>query len=179
MTAPAAYSPAQKALHWAVAVLTVCLIAAGLLMTSLGDGDLKNRIYELHKSFGLLVLAMMLPRIVVRALRGGPPPESDMPGWQKSAARTSHALLYLLAVVVPTLGWAGTSACCAPLDWFGVLPVTLPIGGGMETGSKILGVHRVLALTLAALAALHASAALHHHLVRRDGTLRRMLPGSL
>lgn len=171
----AAYTPAQKALHWLVAALVAGLVAAGLVMTNLGDGDLKNGIYELHKSFGLVVLAALLPRAVLRALRGAPPPV-PMPAWQRLASRVSHGLLYALAVLVPVLGWAGTSACCAPVTWFGVLPLTLPIGGGMDTGAAILGVHRVLALTLAALATLHAAAALHHHFIRRDATLRRMLP---
>jgi cytochrome b561 len=171
----AAWSPGQKALHWLVAALVAGLVAAGLAMTNLGDGDLKNRLYELHKSFGLVVLAALLPRLVLRALRGAPPPV-PMPAWQRLAARASHGLLYALAVVVPVLGWAGTSACCAPVEWFGLLPLTLPIGGGMERGAAILAVHRVLALTLAGLAVLHAGAALHHHLVRRDAALRRILP---
>lgn len=170
-----AYSPAQKALHWLVAALVVGLVTAGLIMTNMEDGDLKNGIYELHKSFGLLVLAVLVPRAVLRAVRGAPPPV-PMPAWQRTASRVSHALLYALAVIVPVLGWAGTSACCAPVMWFGWLPTTLPIGGGMERGEAILGVHRVLALTLAGLAAIHTLAALHHHLIRRDATLRRMLP---
>ena len=171
-----AYSPAQKALHWLMAALIAGLVLAGLAMTNLGDGDLKDRLYELHKSFGLLVLAALLPRAVLRALRGAPPPV-PMPRWRRSAARLSHALLYALAALVPVLGWAGTSACCAPVLWFGWLPATLPVASSMETGGAILAVHRVLALTLAGLAALHAAAALHHHVIRRDATLRRMLPG--
>lgn len=80
-------------------------------------------------------------------------------------------------MAVPLLGWAGTSACCAPVMLYFTLPLTLPISGGMPVGEAILRVHQVAAFTLVALVLLHAAAALHHHLVRRDGTLRRMLPG--
>lgn len=170
------YTPAQKTLHWLVAILIVGLVAVGLFMVGMPDGDAKNRIYELHKSFGLLVLAVLIVRLVVRFVRGAPPPVAGIPQWQRRVAPVTHALLYVLAVVVPVLGWSGTSACCAPVEWFGVLPLTLPIGGGMDRGEAILTIHKVLALTLAGLATLHLVAALHHHFVRRDATLRRMLP---
>jgi cytochrome b561 len=48
----------------------------------------------------------------------------------------------------------------------------------MPVGEAILKVHQVAAFTLVALVALHVAAALHHHIVRRDGALRRMLPGN-
>jgi cytochrome b561 len=177
MTRPLAYAPSQKVLHWLVAGLVALLVPLALAMTNLPEGPLTNQLYEWHKSFGLTVLALVLARLLVRAARGAPGPVAGLPAWQRRAAALSHAILYGLIVLVPLLGWAGTSACCAPVLAFFTLPVTLPISGGMETGEAILRVHQVAAFTLVALALLHAAAALHHHLIRRDGTLRRMLPG--
>ncbi len=174
---PRRYAPSQKVLHWVVAVLVAALVPIALAMANLPDGSLKNALYEWHKSFGLTVLALALARLLVRAARGAPPLEAGLPAWQRRAARASHLALYALIVVVPLLGWAGTSACCAPVMLYFTLPLTLPISGGMPVGEAILRVHQVAAFTLVALVVLHAAAALHHHLVRRDGTLRRMLPG--
>ena len=174
MTLRATYAPSQKVLHWAVAVLVFALVPMALAMANWPDGAVKNALYEWHKSVGLTVLALALARLLVRAARGAPPLVAGLPAWQHQAARASHLALYALIMLVPLLGWAGTSACCAPVMLYFTLPLTLPVSGGMPVGEAILKVHQVAAFTLVALALLHAGPALHHHLVRRDGTLRRM-----
>ena len=178
MSAPLAYSPAQKLLHWTIALLILVQVPLAVAMTNVGEGPLQNQLYEWHKSFGLVALALVLARVLVRLSRGAPAVEAGLPDWQKRAAYASHAALYGLIVLVPLLGWAGTSACCAPVKLFWSFPLTLPISGGMPVGERILGVHTVAAFALVALIALHAAAALHHHVIRRDGTLQRMLAGS-
>jgi superoxide oxidase len=40
----------------------------------------------------------------------------------------------------------------------------------------LIAVHRWLAYALLALAAVHAAAALHHHVAKKDDTLRKILP---
>jgi cytochrome b561 len=173
------YSWAQRILHWLMAAIILCMIPAGLTMANLlADGPAKNTVYELHKSFGLVLFALILVRIAVRWSRGAPPLVPGLPRWQRIAARISHYALYGLMVLVPIAGWSGTSACCAPVNLFWTVPLTLPVEGGMETGKAIFKVHATLALLLAAIVLVHVSAALHHHLVRRDATLRRMWQGA-
>ncbi|HEV2559505.1 MAG TPA: cytochrome b/b6 domain-containing protein [Microvirga sp.] len=173
------YSPAQKGAHWLTAALVALLIPAGYAMTGLmAAGSLKNAVYELHKSFGMMVFGLGLWRVGLRLWLGAPPTEPGLPAWQRAAARASHFALYALLLLVPLSGWAATSACCAPVNLFWSLPLTLPVEGGMERAKAIFLVHDVLAYSLAAVVALHAAAALHHHWVRRDGTLLRMWPGA-
>ncbi|ACA16816.1 cytochrome B561 [Methylobacterium sp. 4-46] len=174
---PSRYSAAQKFLHWTIAALIFGLVPVAIVMTNIGEGELQNRLFELHKSFGLTALALILARVLVRVSRGAPGLVPGLPAWQRRAARASHLALYGLILLVPLLGWAGTSACCAPVEWFGAVPVTLPISGGMPVGEKILSVHVAAAFLLVTVVAIHVGAALHHHFVRRDATLRRMLPG--
>lgn len=169
------YSTAQKTLHWLVALVIAGLLPVGLTMTSLDPSPLVGALYEMHKSFGLIVFGLVALRIALRFVRGAPPPVPGLPAWQRAAARGSHLALYILIVAVPLGGWIATSACCAPVRLFWTIPVTLPLDVGEETAKTIFKVHGALALTLAAIVAVHAAAALHHHLVRRDGTLRRML----
>lgn len=172
------YSSAQKAVHWITAAFILALVPVGLAMANwMGEGALTNIFYELHKSFGILVFALALTRIALRWKRGAPPLVDGLPRWQRAAAMASHYALYGLIVLVPLSGWAATSACCAPVNLFWTIPLTLPVSGGMETAKAIFVVHYALAFTLTAIVLVHVGAALHHHWVRRDETLRRMLPG--
>jgi cytochrome b561 len=175
---PSRYSSAQKLLHWTMAVLIVLMVAIGLTMTNLGEGPLTNTLYELHKSLGIVVLTLALIRIAVRWTRSAPPLE-PMPEWQRKAAYASHYSMYALIVLVPLMGWIATSYCCKPVKLFWTVPVSLPIPDAptMEAARPLFLIHFTLAFTLAAIATIHVTAALHHHFVRRDATLRRMLPG--
>ncbi len=76
----------------------------------------------------------------------------------------------------PVVGWTATAAGGFPIEFFdATLP---PILSKDEALSETLyGVHEVLGFTILALAALHASAALMHWLVRRDGVMQRMTFG--
>jgi cytochrome b561 len=175
---PSRYSAAQKVLHWTTAVLIVVMVAVGLTMTNMGDGPLKNALYELHKSTGLLVLVLALIRVAVRRTRSAPPLE-PMPEWQRMAAYTSHYSMYVLIVLVPLMGWIATSYCCKPVNFLWTVPVSLPIPDAptMEAAKPLFLIHFTLAFILAAIVTIHVTAALHHHFVKRDRTLLRMLPG--
>ena len=176
---PLQYAPAQKWLHWLTAALIVLvMIPAGLTMTRLGEGETTNTLYELHKSFGVIIFVLAVVRAGLRLTRGAPPLEPGVPAWQRFAAHVSHYALYMLIFLVPITGWIATSACCAPVNLFWTVPVTLPIGGGEEFGKAVFRLHYGFVYTLMAILAIHVAAALHHHFVRRDRTLVRMLPGT-
>jgi cytochrome b561 len=176
---PGRYSPAQKWLHWSMALLILLMIAVGVTMVNLEDGPLKNRLYELHKSTGLIVLGLALLRIAVRLRRGAPPLEPGVPAWQRLAARSSHYALYMLIVLVPLAGWTATSYCCKPVNLFWTVPVSLPIPDAptMEASEPLFRIHFGLAFVLIAIVMIHVAGALQHHFVRKDRTFLRMLPG--
>jgi cytochrome b561 len=82
-----------------------------------------------------------------------------------------------LFFVVPLAGWAYSSAAGFPIVWFGqlALPDLLPVN--KEWAEVIKPLHKLSALALMGLAALHIGAALKHQWFDRDGLLLRMLPG--
>lgn len=178
VTAPARYSTLQIAIHWISAIIIIGMFPIGLVMTRLGPGTTTNLLYELHKSFGLIVIGLVVLRLVVRAMSGAPPIARTIPPWQRIAARGTHVAIYILIVLVPLTGLAATSACCAPVNLFWTIPMTLPIYGGFDVARPIFLLHNVFSVTLAGILLLHAGAALHHHYVKKDDTLKRMMPGS-
>src|SRR5689334_18003665 len=148
------YSSLQKTLHWLIAILIIVMIAVGLTMRNIGEGSVTNFLYELHKSTGLLILGLALLRIVVRLRRGAPPLEPGIPAMQRLAAYASHYGLYALIVLTPLAGWTATSACCAPVNFFWTVPVSLPVTGEEAWWKGVFRIHFVLAFSLAGLALL-------------------------
>ncbi|UXI69327.1 cytochrome b [Tahibacter amnicola] len=163
-------------LHWVMALLIIGAGIVGWYMTDLPNSPQKMKIYAMHKSVGLTVLALVLLRLVWR-WRDNRPADVPMPAWQARAAHAVHVLLYGLMLVMPLSGWLYNSASGYPLRWFGM--VNLPsLTGGQDAALKSLAheVHEWGFYLLAALLLAHAGAALKHHFIDRDETLARMLP---
>jgi len=92
------------------------------------------------------------------------------------AAYLVHLLFYALMFALPLTGWVMSSAGGYPVLFFGWFDLPDVTGLDEWLFHASIAVHRWLAYGLAALLAVHAGAALHHHFVLRDVTLRRMLP---
>lgn len=165
-----------RTLHWLMALLIIGAGIVGLYMSDLPNSPQKIRIYALHKSVGLTVLALLLLRFVWR-LADRRPDEVPMPAWQAMGARVVHLLLYALMLLLPLSGWLYNSASGYPLQWFGLF--NLPsLTGGADPALKGVAheFHEYGFWLLVVALVAHAGAALKHHIVDRDDTLVRMLP---
>lgn len=163
-----------KLLHWITAAAIFCVVPLGFAMTSAAPGPEQNRLYDLHRSFGTLILTLAALRLMWRLYAPPPPLVAGMPRWQVLSAKASHGAMYVLLFVVPLIGWAGTSAFGAPITVFGLFQLPPLLAKDRDLAALLLPIHVYLALTLAALVVVHIAAALHHHFVRKDETLRRM-----
>jgi cytochrome b561 len=167
----AGYSPAQRGLHWATAVVVFLLLPVGVLMTNLGQGGFTNALYEMHTSVGLLALVIVLFRLGVRLLRGAPPPEPSLTPWERTVSEIVHKALYGLVLVMPLLGYAGTAMCCAPVKLFWLVPVPIPLSGSEATVKLIFTLHEVGGWILAGLVAMHVAGAARPALGHGRGSL--------
>jgi cytochrome b561 len=175
------YGAAARYLHWITAAAVFVMVPLGLTMTYRGNtldiwDGLTDAMYSSHKLIGFLVLWLMAGRLAWRLLHGAPPDEPTLLWWDKAAAHLVHWLLYGLLLVVPLLGWIGVSLFPA-LTLFGLFDLPALTAPDEDTAKRVLWVHGTLALTTAVLVGGHIAAALYHHLIRKDGVLRRMLPG--
>jgi cytochrome b561 len=172
------YAWPQRLVHWTTALLVAVMIPTGLYMVRryvvTNNDTVTVTIYEIHKLIGFMMVWLVLLRLLLRHRHGAPPSVSPVPRWQQTGANVVHLLLYALLVVVPVLGWIGASIDGTRSMWGGFsLPEIAP--KDEEVGWRILWWHGWAALTLGALAALHVAAAIHHHIIHKDGLLRRML----
>lgn len=171
------YPTPIKLLHWLTAIIVIGLVPLGLSLGSLPRGAIQNAGYDLHRSFGALVLALTAIRLATRITLGVPRPELSLPDWQIKASTVAHWVLYLLLFVVPLLGWAATSAYGATIHVFGLFVLPPILEKNRELSEILFEAHGVAAMAMAAVFFIHAGAALHHRFVRRDGVLARMTWG--
>lgn len=173
-------------LHWTIGLGILGMLAMGLAMTHAPIAPAqKFGLYQLHKSVGITILFAVGLRVLWRFTHRPPALPDDMPAWEKGAAAGTHVALYALMIGMPLVGWLLVSA--SPLNLptllYGRLPwphipVTAWFGWNKQQASAILAwLHAWGGYALIALFLLHAGAALRHHLVLRDGVLRRMIPG--
>jgi len=170
-------SPLSVALHWAVGVGIIAMLAIGLAME---EFELRF-LYPVHKSIGIILLAFIVWRVWWRALNGWPQPLGGDPKWQRIAARATHWVLILGTLIMPLSGIVMSIADGRGLYVFGLklLAANRDAAGKIITLSEPLEhlmhtVHAVTANLLIAAIALHLGAALWHHLKLKDATLRRM-----
>ncbi|MBU1192103.1 MAG: cytochrome b [Gammaproteobacteria bacterium] len=163
-------------LHWVVVLTVIGLFISGLWMTGLDYyDDWYHRAPELHKGIGVLLFILLLAKLVWRWLDPLPKSDTTHKVWEQWAARAAHLLLYVLMFAVMIAGYLIPTADGQPLQVFGLFSVPATLSG-IDNQEDIAGeIHELLAFGLVGLAIVHALAALKHHFIDRDRTLKRML----
>ncbi len=183
---PSRYTSVAISLHWLIALLIIGLIAIGKYMDGLEETDhLRFELIQWHKSFGILVLLLIVIRILWRLTHKPPQLTVAMAAWEKFAASATHVLLYLLMLAIPISGWVMVSASPLNLatELFGAVPWPhLPLGtadGYSDSARETIAggahqAHHLLANGLLALVILHTAAALRHQFIFKDNLISRM-----
>lgn len=171
------WGPVSQALHWLIVLMILGLAIVGLTMDELPKTPKYFWVYTAHKSMGLTVLALVIVRLGWRLYAGTPAPVPGTPTWQARIAALTHWLLYALILAQPISGWLYDSASgLRPFRWFGLFDVPKLTAPDEALSQNAMNAHGLIFWTLVALVAVHAGAALYHHLFQRDATLARMLP---
>ena len=170
------YTAVAKSLHWLMALLILGMLALGFYMTDLPLSPDKLQYYSWHKWAGVSVFILVWMRLAWRLMFPPPPLLEGMSSAMKFAAHAGHWALYALMVVIPLTGWLMSSAKGFQTVWFGVLPLPDLLAKDKALGEQLAQLHWALNVGLLLLIAGHAGAALWHHVVHKDDTLRRMLP---
>lgn len=173
---PTRHSGPQIVLHW-LSVLAAAAAALTMILRVTTDDEQARALWlAWHRQAGLALLLLLALRLVVRVRTPLPRAERELPRWLRGAAVLSHALLYLALVAVPLLGWALTDARAQHPLLFGIVPLPRLAQVDPDTADLLEDRHAWAAYAFGVLVALHAGAALWHHLVRRDAVLHAMWP---
>ena len=162
-------------LHWLQATGIIFMFGLGLYMVELTyyDAWYKGSL-DLHKSLGICLMLVWVAMVVWRNLNPRPRPE-PAPAHELLAAKAMHWVLYLVIAALLITGYLISTADGRSIEVFELFSVpALP--AFVENQETVVGdIHEILAWTLAACVAVHFLAALKHHFLDRDKTLRRML----
>jgi cytochrome b561 len=170
------YGFVAQTFHW----LTALFVLAAFIY---GPGSSEQRVYlpardferQLHETLGLCVLALVVLRVLWRMVDTRPQP-LPLPRWMEIASKAVQAVLYLLLFAVPLTAIAGAWLEGHPLTLLAGVQIAPRLGLSHDTGATIATLHTWLGDAILWTAGFHATAAIYHHLVLKDGVLVSMLP---
>jgi cytochrome b561 len=170
------YPASSKLLHWLVAVCVLATAPVAIAMTRASPGPTQDTLYNLHKSLGVLILALMILRLINRLVVGAPIADPGIEPWQKAVSSVVHTTLYALLLAMPIAGYIANSAFGATTPFFGLFQLPPMIGKNEALATQMFTVHRWVGWLVIVLVVTHVGAALYHQFIRRDDVLKRMLP---
>jgi cytochrome b561 len=173
------YGAVGVLLHWSMGILIVALAGLGLYMVTLPDAGFNLKKITLllyHKEFGMLVLALAVLRLAWRMSNVIPQATKHLPDWQKIAARFVHLSFYALMFALPITGWLMSSAAGFPVSFLKLFTLPDLISKNEYLFQRFIEIHKWLGYALIFFLLIHSGAALRHHFIFKDDTLRKMLP---
>jgi len=169
------YGLVSVALHWLAALGVFGLFGLGYWMVGLSYYDpWRQSAPDLHKSIGLVLLALMLLRLLWRLLTPQPAALAEHGRLTRLASSLGHGLLYLGLFAVMISGYLISTADGRGIEVFGLFSVPATLSGIANQEDIAGAVHKYLAWGLVLFAGVHALAAFKHHFIDRDRTLLRI-----
>ncbi|PHS28954.1 MAG: hypothetical protein COA85_02500 [Robiginitomaculum sp.] len=178
------YSRIAITLHWLIAGFIIALVPVGLFMEDTPKA-IQVTVYQMHKSFGLMVLFLSLASVGWRLLNPPPPLPTTMKPWEKILAKVTHITFFVLILAIPLSGWMMVSASPKNIPTMFLTLFNWPhiwflAQMAVEQKKAIVGdlheVHEILAFGTMGLLVLHIGAALKHQYMDKDNAMARMLP---
>lgn len=162
-------------LHWVMLLLFIAVYACIELREFFPKGsNIREGLKTWHFMLGLSIFVLVWLRLLANVSDHYPRIKPEPPRWQRLLARLMHLVLYALMIFMPLAGWLTLSAAGKPIPFFG-LELPALIDESENTAKLIKEIHVTAGTAGYFLIGLHAVAALFHHYIMRDNTLRRML----
>lgn len=189
------YTKTAVVLHWLIAIAIFAMFALGWYMSELPKEapkqmgfdlfDLgiytwqlaeevspRNFYFNLHKSIGVTLLALIAFRLLWRITHKPPALLSTYSAFERKLATGAHHLLYLLMVILPVSGLLMTLYSKYGLKWFGL--DFLPGLDNSALRDVFKEAHEIIGIIILLVIIIHVLGALKHKFIDKDTTLQRM-----
>ena len=191
----ARYSKVAVILHWLIALGIFIMFGIGWFMANLPKkapdqstfdlfdlgiytwqlaepASIRAFYYNLHKSIGVTILALIFIRILWRITHKPPALLSSYKEIERKLANGAHHLLYLLMLALPLSGVIMALNSKYGIKWFGM---SFLVGTDNKPVREFwVGVHEIIGIILLVIVGLHVLGALKHKFIDKDETLSRM-----
>jgi cytochrome b561 len=190
------YTITAKLLHWLIAIAIFGMFALGWFMADIPKEAPKQSVFDifdlgifhwtvseeisprsfyfnLHKSFGVTIFALIIIRILWRLTHTPPALLASYKAIERKLASGAHHLLYLLMFILPLSGVIMAVYSKYGIKWFG-----MPFIKGLDNNPMreiFKSAHEIIGLIMVTIIAIHILGALKHKFIDKDETLSRML----
>lgn len=163
-------------LHWSSAVLLIALFSLGYWMVDLGYYHVWYKdAPDLHRSFGTVLFCLMTFRIIWKWCQVQPKTLDSYTKVERVIGKIVHSLLYLLSFIIMCSGYLISTADGHSINVFQLIHIP-SMGQLFENQEDITGdIHKYAAYIIMGMVVSHILAALKHHFIDKDITLRRMI----
>ena len=189
------YTKTAVILHWLIALSIFAMFGLGWFMADLPKEVPKQTAFDifdlgvytwnagepisprsfyfnLHKSFGVTIIALILVRILWRVSHKPPTLLISYKAWERKLATGAHHLLYMLMVALPVSGLTMAIYSKYGVKWFGMHFISGVDNNPMREIFK--EAHEIIGIIMLAILAVHVLGALKHKFVDKDDTMKRM-----
>lgn len=172
------YGVVAKIFRWLLFLMLSFSIIAGNFLAAMPKGAEKMQAAGMHKSFGALLLMLILLRLVWRLMNETPRLPDETTAIEAFAAKAMHWGLYLLMFAQPLSGTMMSQAAGIPVSFFGLFEFPVFLDKNPELAELFRAVHGTVWILLVLAVAGHVAAALRHHFIKKDNVLRQMTTGA-
>jgi len=172
------YGIVAKSFHWLLFLMLSFSVVAGNFLASISKGAEKMQAAGMHKSFGAIILTLIMLRLVWRLIND-PPRLPDVTTEDEAfTAKSMHWGLYVLMFPQPLSGIMMSQTAGIPVSFFGLFEFPVFLDKDPELAKTFLSIHGTVWIILVIAVIGHAGAVLHHHFIKKDKVLKQMTPGA-
>ena len=190
------YTKTAKILHWLIALGIFGMFALGWFMSDIPKEAAKQSVFDIfdlgifhwtsaeevsprsfyfnvHKSFGVTIFALIIIRILWRLTHTPPALLASYKAIERKLANGAHRLLYLLMLILPLSGVIMAVYSKYGIKWFGMDFIKGLDNNPMREIFK--SAHEIIGLVMIAIIVIHILGALKHKFIDKDETMDRIL----
>ena len=172
------YGVVAKGFHWLLFLMLGFTIIAGNFLASMPKGAEKLQAAGMHKSFGAVLLMLIMLRLLWRLINVTPKLPGGTTHAQSLLAKGMHWVLYVLMFAQPLSGVMMSQASGYPVSFFGLFEFPMLLDESQGMAEFFHAMHGIVWIALVVAVMGHAGAALHHHFIKKDNVLKQMTVGA-
>lgn len=172
------YGVIAKGFHWLLFFMLTFSVVAGNYLASMAKGSEKLQMAGMHKSFGVILLSLILLRFAWKLINTTPRSPEGSTAVENLLAHGMHWALYALMFAQPISGIVMSQAAGYPVSVFGLFELPTLIDKNPSSAELFRDGHGVIWMLLVVAVVGHIGAAMFHHFIKKDDVLKSMTTGA-